>query len=200
MADRQLYIMVKEPLAGRVKTRLGSDIGLTRAAWWFRHQSQSLVRRLGHDPRWTTVLAVAPDAAGLSSRNWPAGLPRWAQGRGDLGDRMARIFRQAPVGPVIVIGADIPGITPALIARAFKALGDHDAVFGPAPDGGYWLVGMKRGTGSVPRDLFQNVRWSSEHALSDSLTSLGHVKVAIIDQLRDVDRLSDLERLTCELP
>jgi rSAM/selenodomain-associated transferase 1 len=199
MARPQLYIMAKEPRPGRVKTRLGGDIGLTSAAWWFRHQSQRLIRKLGTDPRWSTVLAVAPDKEGLSSRVWPKSLPRWAQGSGDLGARMGRIFRQAPKGPVVIIGADIPGITPAHIARAFAALGDHDAVFGPAPDGGYWLVGLKRGAHPVPRDLFDNVRWSSPHALADSIASLGAAKVAIIDQLRDVDRLSDLKDLPREL-
>ena len=138
MSKRQLFIMVKEPRAGLVKTRLGTGIGMTRAAWWFRHQTQRLLRALGRDPRWQTVLAVSPDVEGLQSRIWPAQLPRWPQGRGDLGHRMAAVFRCAPPGPVLIIGADIPGVTPALIAKAFRALGDHDAVFGPAHDGGSW--------------------------------------------------------------
>ncbi len=187
--------MVKEPHAGRVKTRLGNDIGLTRAAWWFRHQSHDLIRRVSRDPRWQTILAVTPDTEGLSSRIWPRSIPKWAQGRGDLGDRMGRIFRQAPRGPVLIVGADIPNITPALIAKAFTALGNNDAVFGPAPDGGYWLIGLKRGVGAVPRNIFHNVRWSSEHALSDTRASLGPMKTAMIDTLRDVDRASDLQTL-----
>lgn len=137
-----LVVMVKEPRAGRVKTRLGRDIGMTAAAWWFRHQVRRLLRTID-DPRWTTVLAVAPDRAGMASRVWPAHLPRWPQGQGDLGDRMARMMARAD-GPVCVIGADVPGITRAHVAQAFKALGDHDAVFGPAHDGGYWLIGLRR--------------------------------------------------------
>ncbi|MFT7190324.1 MAG: glycosyltransferase A (GT-A) superfamily protein (DUF2064 family), partial [Dinoroseobacter sp.] len=87
-----LVIMVKEPRPGRVKTRLGRQIGLTASAWWFRHQTSALLRRL-RDPRWQIVLAVAPDIEGLTSRIWPADLARIAQGKGDLGDRMGRIFR-----------------------------------------------------------------------------------------------------------
>jgi len=87
----RLVIMVKEPRPGRVKTRLGKDIGLTASAWWFRHQTRALLRRI-EDPRWETVLAVAPDREGLQSRIWPAHLPRIAQGRGDLGDRMGGSF------------------------------------------------------------------------------------------------------------
>ncbi len=91
--------MVKEPPhPGRVKTRLGKGIGMTRAAWWFRHQTARLLRRI-RDPRWDTVLAVAPpDIEGLTSRIWPEDLPRVAQGPGgDLGDRMGgRLFRTLP--------------------------------------------------------------------------------------------------------
>ncbi len=189
---RQLFIMVKEPRAGRVKTRLGADIGMTNAAWWFRHQTRRLIRRLGSDPRWQTVLAVSPDVEGLQSRIWPHHLPRWPQGRGDLGRRMGAIFRNAPHGPVLIIGADIPGITPALIEKAFRALGDQDAVFGPAPDGGYWLIGLKRGARAVPADLFKGVRWSSKHALNDTVSTLNNARVAYIDTLQDVDHASDL--------
>ena len=185
--------MVKEPHPGRVKTRLGRDLGLTTAAWWFRHQTRKLIRSIGRDPRWQTVLAVSPDNEGLQSRIWPADLPRWAQGKGDLGDRMRRIFREGPQGPIVIVGADIPNITPQLIVKAFGALGDHDAVFGPAPDGGYWLVGLKRGVNAVPPKLFKNVRWSSKYALADTIATLGNIRIATIDTLQDVDTVRDLD-------
>jgi len=187
----QLYIMLKTPHPGRVKTRLGRGIGMVPAAWWFRHQSERLIRQLSNDPRWHTVLAVAPDHEGLNCRVWPANLPRWPQGQGDLGTRMGRILRHAPKGPVLIIGADIPSITPALIAKAFKALGHNDAVFGPAPDGGYWLVGMKRSR-ALPQSIFRGVRWSSEHALLDTLASLPNMRVGYVDILNDVDTAADL--------
>lgn len=190
---RTLVVMVKEPRPGRVKTRLGRDIGLTTSAWWFRHQSAALLRRV-QDPRWQIVLAVSPDHEGKNSRIWPAHLPRWPQGRGNLGDRMARMMANAPPGPVCVIGADIPGITSATVWRAFQALGNHDAVFGPAFDGGYWLVGLHNG-GHVPHGLFDGVRWSSEHTLTDSIASLSGASVALVDQLADVDTVTDLERI-----
>ncbi|TLP68737.1 glycosyltransferase [Parasedimentitalea maritima] len=194
---RTLVIMLKLPQAGRVKTRLGRDLGMVGAAWWFRHQSARLLRRL-HDPRWRIVLAVAPDCA-VHSPVWPTELPRLAQGRGDLGQRMARMLRSAnaglPGGPTCLIGADIPGITQSHIARAFDSLGDHDAVFGPALDGGYWLVGMKYPRRQPP-GLFADVRWSSEHALNDTLTTLPGYRIALIDRLRDVDTIEDLPQTT----
>ncbi|NIZ60437.1 hypothetical protein DL239_05545 [Sedimentitalea sp. CY04] len=186
-----LIIMLKLPRPGRVKTRLGRDLGMVGAAWWFRHQSTRLIRRL-RDPRWQIVLAVAPDNA-VTARVWPADLPRIPQGRGDLGQRMARMLGAAAPGPACLIGADIPDITRTHIARAFAALGDHDAAFGPATDGGYWLVGLKHPQ-RQPRDMFANVRWSSEHALSDSMAALPDYRTALTDELSDVDTAADLQR------
>lgn len=186
---RTLIVMVKEPRPGRVKTRLGREIGHIAACWWFRHAVTRLLRRI-RDPRWTIVLAVAPDTA-VTSRVWPA-LPRIAQGRGDLGARMARVMAAQPAGPVCLIGADIPGITRSHVWRAFRALGENDAVFGPAEDGGFWLVGFRH---DVPRTVFDGARWSSAHALSDVLANLRDARVAQVDCLTDVDTASDLARM-----
>jgi hypothetical protein len=134
---------------------------------------------------------MSPDVEGLESRVWPAHVTRQPQGLGDLGDRMARIFRSAPAGLVLIIGADIPNITSALIAKAFRALGDHDAVVGPSPDGGFWLIGLKN-IRAVPSQIFANVRWSTESALEDTLATLGSLRVARIDALRDIDTIDDL--------
>jgi len=187
---RHLIVMVKEPRPGRVKTRLGRDIGMAAAAWWFRHQALDLLRRLD-DPRWQLWLAVAPDAAGRASRVWPAHLPRIPQGGGDLGDRMARLFRILPPGPTVIVGADIPGITPRHIARAFRRLGHREAVFGPAEDGGYWLIGLRRSV-PPPAGLFHGVRWSTSDALADTIATLRGSRIALIDRLRDVDCAADL--------
>ncbi len=183
-----LIVMVKEPHPGRVKTRLGAEIGMTRAAWWFRHQSARLLRRI-EDPRWDVMLAVSPDAKGLASRVWPAHLPKIAQGRGDLGDRMGRLLRTFATGPSCVIGADVPGVQKPNIAKAFNLLRSCDAVFGPAVDGGYWLVGARK----LPVAAFQNVRWSTEHALADTAASFKGARIGYGDTLADVDTAADLK-------
>lgn len=184
--------MVKVPQPGRVKTRLGRDIGMVAAAWWFRHQVAALLRRL-RDPRWRLVLAVAPDKQALTGQFWPSDLPRFGQGPGDLGQRMAGAMARFPRAPVCVIGADIPGITPAHVARAFSALGSAQAVFGPAPDGGFWLVGLKRG-GLARRNMFAGVPWSSPQALAGSSAALAGFRPVCVDELADVDRASALPR------
>ncbi len=117
-----------------------------------------------------------------------------AQGEGDLGQRMQRAIRLQPPGPVVIIGTDVPGIRRSDIAAAFKSLGSHDAVFGPASDGGYWLVGQKR----RPREIamFKDVRWSSSDALQDTLRNLRRYRIGIVAEKRDVDDAADLRRVT----
>lgn len=138
-----------------------------------------------------TTLAVTPDW-GVGTGIWGGMAPRTAQGGGDLGARMQRIMARAGPGPLVIVGTDIPGITPTHVAQAFRLLGSHDAVFGPASDGGYWLVGLRR----RPRLLrpFSRVRWSSSQALSDTLANLAGRNVAFLSVLDDVDSASDLER------
>lgn len=190
-ANCHLVIFAKAPRMGRVKTRLARDIGGVAAWGFFRHALSGLIRRLNSDPRWTTTIAIAPDTA-VNDPIWPDDVDRAAQGAGDLGDRMQRTFDLMPPGPVVIIGADIPDIQPHHIARAFNALGDHDAVFGEADDGGYWLVGLKRS----PRisKIFKNVRWSGPHALSDTLANLEGARVARLEPLIDVDDGEDFNR------
>ena len=113
--------MVKAPVAGRVKTRLGRDIGMTNAAWWYRHQTARLLRRL-RDPRWHIVLAVAKAPNQPDPPIWPKELQRVDQGTGDLGQRMKRLLSRFKMAPAVIIGSDIPQIEKRHIAEAFKRL------------------------------------------------------------------------------
>jgi rSAM/selenodomain-associated transferase 1 len=186
---RHLVVFARAPRMGAVKRRLAADIGRDAALAFYRKTMSDVVWRLGRDPRWTTWLAVTPDTDALRPRLWPPvpGVRLIGQGPGDLGARMARPLRTFPPGPVLVVGTDIPELGTAQIARAFAALGTNDMVFGPATDGGYWLVGARRRP-IVPRRLFEGVRWSSEHALADTLAGLPRgFRVAMLDPLDDVD-------------
>ncbi|MFQ6017347.1 MAG: DUF2064 domain-containing protein, partial [Kiloniellaceae bacterium] len=115
------------------------------------------------------------------------------QGDGGLGARLARLLERLPPGPVVIVGSDVPGIGAAQIARAFALLGAHDWVFGPAPDGGYWLIGARRRPGL--RDPFARVRWGSEYALADTVANLAGARIAYLDELGDVDTGADLAKL-----
>ena len=186
--------MARRPELGRVKTRLASGIGAVGATRFYRQTTQSVFRRLGHDRRWQTWASLSPDRTLGEDALWPASLPRIVQGAGDVGARMQHIMDVMPRGPVVIVGSDIPEIKADHIAAAFRALGRADVVFGPAEDGGYWLVGMRR----RPRvaDIFEDVRWSSEQALEDTLRNvkragLVHERVAT---LSDVDTAEDFAR------
>ena len=117
---------------------------------------------------------------------------RICQGRGGLGQRMQRIFDCCGRGPLIIVGTDIPFITREIIAEAFCQLRRADAVFGCAEDGGYWLVGLRR----RPKRLapFENVRWSSPHALADTLKNLCSHRIAFAATLFDIDTEADYRR------
>lgn len=186
-----LVIMVKAPLMGRAKTRLARQVGAVEAMRFYRTACATLLRRVGHDERWRTVLAVDPPRA-LRAGFWPMDLPRRPQMQGDLGARMIEQFRLARHGSVILIGSDIPGVTAAQIAHAFALLRHKDAVLGPAEDGGYWLIGLR--AGFRPRGIFAGVRWSSPQALSDTVDNLAGARIALAATLFDVDDEVDWRR------
>lgn len=188
-ARRTVIVFLKAPRLGQVKTRLARAIGAVEATRFHRAMASSLIRRLARDRRWRTVLCVAP-RSGLRHRDIPGmGLQRVAQGQGNLGRRMARALRRCGIRPAVLVGTDIPGLTPAVIARAFHLLAGHDGVFGPAADGGFWLVGLR---GREPR--FAGVRWSTRHALADTLAGLGAARIALLDKLEDIDTPADYRR------
>jgi uncharacterized protein len=192
---RHLVIFARAPQAGRVKRRLAGEVGVTAATRFYRTVLSRQIRRLANDRRWTVWLFVTPDDS--------LGHPAWRgvrrsrvarQGCGDLGRRMTLPFRTLPPGPVVLVGSDIPAMRPAHIARAFRLLGRHDLVFGPASDGGFWLVGARRAK-PMPRRLFAGVRWSTAHALADTLAGIpAGFSTMLADTLDDVDDAHDLRR------
>lgn len=184
---RHLVIFVKAPRVGAVKTRLARTLGRVGAWALYKKMTADVLRRLGRG-RWRIHLFVTPDVYADRGRFWPSSLKKVKQGRGDLGQRMQRAFDILPPGPVVLIGSDIPDIRADHIERAFKELKTCDAVFGPATDGGYWLVGQRR----LPKTghFFHNVRWSTEHTLADTLKNVPCY--GLVDILSDVDHPEDL--------
>lgn len=179
-------MFVRAPVLGAVKRRLGAGVGAVEALRFYRSATERLLRRIGGDRRWETILAVTPDAAAHGVSPWPTGFARVGQGDGDLGARMGRILAGDPTVPVAIVGSDIPDLGAPHVAGAFAALRRADLVFGPALDGGYWLVG--RGPGVPTRALFDGVRWSSPHALADTRANVPRRRsVGLLETLEDVD-------------
>ncbi len=195
-------VFARQPRLGRVKRRLAAGIGAVAALRFYRSTLARLLRRVARDGRWTLWLVVAPDGA-AGPRGWPAEAARARfrpQGRGDLGARMARALRTLPPGPAVLVGSDIPDVDAARVAAGFRALGRAAYVFGPAEDGGYWLVGARR-VAALPAGLFRGVRWSTEHALADTLATLPRgASVGFADRLADVDDAVALSRFSALRP
>jgi rSAM/selenodomain-associated transferase 1 len=190
----QLILFARAPQLGGGKRRLAHDIGEVGALRFERLMLTRLLRRLGGGRRWRLRLAVTPDRAARQARHWRRGVAVVGQGPGNLGMRMDRALREAPPGPVVLVGADIPALAARHVAAAFRLLGRCDLVFGPAADGGFWLVGARRRPRLPP--LFAQVRWSSPDALTDTLAGLPRgIAVGFVETLEDVDDGAAYRRL-----
>jgi uncharacterized protein len=191
---RTLILFVRAPHLGAGKRRLASEIGAVAALRFERLMIARLLRRLAPDRRWRLRLAVTPDQASSRAQRWHSGIEAFGQGNGDLGMRMLRALRACPPGPAVLVGADIPALAARHIWVAFRLLGQDDIVFGPAEDGGFWLVGARHPQ-HLPA-LFQRVRWSSPQALADTLAGLPRrITVGFADRLEDVDDAEAYRRL-----
>ena len=212
-ADRRILVFAKAPIAGRVKTRLASDVGVAAALQLYKQMLAHTIQLVVDSNIPTELWVDEPghdyfkpwaDSTLLSLRR---------QTNGDLGDRMAAAFARAfdetntknkiesktstKVAPkIIAIGVDCPSITAEYFDQAYAALGESDCVLGPAQDGGYVLMGLRR---PAPT-LFEHIDWSTERVLRQTrqrAESAG-LTVTEIDTLADIDRLEDLALLRAD--
>ena len=187
MTQQRLIIFAKAPLIGKAKTRLAADIGPVHAQRLYRAMTRRIIRNL-KSPKWETSLSVTP-------AKWLGALPDWdgaaqyAQTQGSLSPRLLQAF--SADAPTLVIGTDSPQVTVQDIDAAFKALRRHEAVFGPADDGGFWLMGLRR---KAKPHIFDNIRWSSENALADVAANLGE-QPHYLRTLIDVDDANALKHV-----
>ena len=112
----------------------------------------------------------------------------------DLGERMSNAFKKGfdeGYSQIILIGSDLPDISKNVIKKGFDALIDNTVVFGPAKDGGYYLVGMNK----FQTCIFESKPWSTSKLLEVTLNELqeNHIKTALIDVLNDIDTFEDLK-------
>jgi uncharacterized protein len=190
---RTLVLFVRAPVLGRGKRRLAHEIGDLAALCFERQMLALLPRRLGRNRRWRLRIAATPDCARWPGPRRSARIELVGQGMGDLGARMIHAIAGCPPGPVVLVGADIPALRGGHIAAAFAKLGALDLVFGPAEDGGFWLIGSRRRQ-HLPR-LFRAVRWSTRDALADTLANVPrHVSIGFVERLVDVDDADSYRR------
>lgn len=190
---RHLVIFARRPALGVGKRRLAREIGDLAALRFQRSSLTRLRETLDQNALWTLWLCLTPDRTPTTSfrrREIP-------QGAGDLGERLTRLMARLPAGDVVVIGSDAPQIACADIRAAFRGLGRKNAVFGPAPDGGFWLVGLDQAARRQPP--FSNVRWSTAHTLSDVIARHAPRSFEVLRELEDVDDAESLRRVAAAM-
>jgi rSAM/selenodomain-associated transferase 1 len=187
-----LVVFARAPELGRVKTRLAADLGPARALAIYRELTARVIEVV-RDSADRVVVTHAPADAEPSMRAWLGETLSYApQCDGDLGERMEHAFATSlaeGAERVVIIGTDCPTITAETVDAAFAALDDADVVFGPAADGGYYLVGAR----AVHPFLFRAVPWSSDRTLGVSLDRAREagLRVSLLPPMRDVDTAAD---------
>ncbi len=191
-----LILFTRFPIPGKTKTRLIPSLGEWEAADLQRRMTK---RTLGICQRYIAGVDVSFTVffeggnENLMSRVFGKEIHYQRQKQGDLGKRMDWAFRKAFKSgdqKVVLIGTDCPGIDEKILKEAFDALNHHDVVFGPAIDGGYYLIGM---TGS-PLGMFENIPWGTSQVLDQSIKAAQKIDLSIgfLEPLEDVDRPEDL--------
>lgn len=192
-----IIVFAKAPVPGLAKTRLAPALGEAGAAALAeRMLRQALAQAVAADVG-PIELCAAPYTThpALQAAAAAQGVRLTEQGTGDLGLRMHRALARSLMrhGRVLLIGTDAPALDAAVLRRAATALQDHDAVFVPALDGGYALVGQRR---ADPR-WFSDMRWSQDRVMEDTRERLraASVRWAELPAVADIDEPADLVHL-----
>lgn len=193
----QIAVLAKAPVPGLAKTRLIPALGAHGAARLQRRLTRIALETAGAARLGPVTLWCAPDARHRFFRalERATGVSCMSQPAGDLGDRMLFAFRaHCALGPLLLIGTDCPALQAAHLRKAARALNDGvDAVFYPAEDGGYAMVGLRQ-----PRpELFESMHWGTPDVMSRTRArarSCG-LRMREFETLWDVDEPADLARL-----
>jgi uncharacterized protein len=187
-----LMIFAKNPMLGKVKTRLARDIGEAKAL-------EVYLKLLTH----TSIIssAIPQDKRVFYSDFIPeldvyfdkTHFQKRLQVGDTLGNRMKNAFADSfadGYSSVVIIGSDCPELNQDILLSAFELFSNYDVVIGPATDGGYYLLGTRLW---LP-EIFENKNWSTETVLSDTIQDLNrlNIKYALLPYLSDVDEEKDL--------
>jgi hypothetical protein len=200
MPDCSIVIFAKAPVPGYAKTRLARAIGDAAAAGLAARMLHHTVENAIAAKLGPVELCCAPDASHPAFQQAAAAsdIRLTSQGGGDLGERMHRALARhlEHYSRVLLIGTDAPGLAATQLRDAADALLHYPAVFGPAADGGYVLVGLTR---PLPA-LFHDMAWSTDQVMRHSRERLAQLGVAAAELplLHDIDEPDDLVHLPKE--
>ncbi|MGH7889035.1 MAG: TIGR04282 family arsenosugar biosynthesis glycosyltransferase [Thermodesulfobacteriota bacterium] len=192
--DCILLIFVKYPEPGKVKTRLAEDIGKEKAAEIYSWMAETVIRNASKSKDYKTTIFFDPPEREIDVENWLNGSVRLLPQEGkSLGERMSNAFREVfshGAGKTIIIGTDCVEISDEIISQAFDVLDLVDVVLGPAEDGGYYLLGLKK---PAPK-IFDDIDWSTELVLNQTLRKIEEqgLRFVLLKKLRDIDTVNEL--------
>jgi rSAM/selenodomain-associated transferase 1 len=193
MNNNALIIMAKYPDQRSVKTRLRGFMSDEKRLQLYVFMLESMITKMKSIREVDTFVAYTP----MSSDSYFAqfGLRKFPQSDGDLGMRMlSAVTKVLNEGyeKVLTVGVDIPDLSASIVSSAFELLNESDIVFGPARDGGYYLVGLKAPTD----EIFRGVKWSTNLTLKQSVEKAERsgYRVSFTETLSDIDSIDDVRR------
>lgn len=190
MTKTLLIVFVKNNKLGKVKTRLASTVGNEVAFDVYNHLveiTENVTNQIAVGKR-----IYFSDA--IIEEKWPK-TAKYVQKGDDLGEKMHNSIEKGffdGFSNIILIGSDLPDISTQIIQKGFDELTKNEVVFGPAEDGGYYLVGMTKKHYSI----FKNKTWSTDNLLEITLSELKEkgVSFSLLEKLNDIDTIEDLKR------
>jgi rSAM/selenodomain-associated transferase 2/rSAM/selenodomain-associated transferase 1 len=201
LKPERLIVFTRFPEPGTTKTRLTPALGEQGAADLQQQMTEHVIAaaaKINNRPG----LAIEVRHEGGNTdlmRAWLGSQFAYRlQETGDLGRRMARAFDEAfqdAIEAAVIVGSDIPGISADIIQQAFEGLQKNDLVLGPARDGGYYLIGMKRAISvEATSRLFRGINWGTDEVLSQTLQIAKALRLSfvLLESLADVDHPEDL--------
>ena len=186
-----LIVFAKTPILGSVKSRLSDKLGDIKTLWVYKQLLKKTKIAIQSIQQNVVVYYLGDrtdffDQLFLNCKKHP-------QEGIDLGERMANAIStefEKGFNQIIIIGTDMWDLNQENIKKAFKDLNNSDIVIGPASDGGYYLLGIKK---MIP-DIFQNKKWGSQTVLKETLKDLKNYKVSFLKEKNDIDLLEDLKK------
>jgi len=190
-----LIIFVKYPDPGKVKTRIARELGAEKAADIYSLIAGSVIENVSGSDKYRTVFFFDPPEMenGIRQRLGRGDVTYEPQSGNTIGERMSDAFERVFSGgaeKAVLIGTDVPEITGEMVTRAFRLLEFEDAVIGPAEDGGYYLLGLKK-----PESLlFDDIEWGSDSVYKRTVERIEKLDLSYksLDTLRDVDTAEDV--------
>lgn len=202
-AQREVVLVfARAPVAGLVKTRLAPELDADRIAELYKCFVEDVVQKLRQEGL-PVRLCCHPPESGEMVRQWLGrGIEYQSQYGSDLGEKMSVAFASAfssGADRAILIGTDIPDLPGTIFTKGLSALSDHDAVIGPAVDGGYYLIGFR--SNAFQPSIFKNIPWSTASVYNLTLTRLHACRASVyqLPQWRDIDSYEDLKALSSSL-